>query len=260
MQYLAERVASVTKLADPKRPDIAFLDSVPRGDAGRKRGPARTMMYDIAKGLARRVPLTKLVALDGDVRPYLASLMVSALHKAGDELVVPEDMKFRRVTLQQFQNMLDSDAGKAYDNYGMISRQLGGGDPAPDPARVQMDRMQDQLASVMDAVRTLVQNQSASRFTPASQPAHPGLGWSGDTEGTSMHVDQMAAQGSHVAAAVVGMARVVEANVQTAFEPTPDEDAAPAGPHPGSLAIRAARRPAPRKVLQDVSPSNKQLT
>ena len=50
-------------------------------------------MFDVARGLTRRVPLTKLVALDGDVRPYLASLMVSALARAKDKLVVPQDLK-----------------------------------------------------------------------------------------------------------------------------------------------------------------------
>ena len=56
------------------------------------------MMFDIARGLARRVPLTKLVALDGDIRPYLASLMVAALHRAGDKLVVPQEMEIKKVT------------------------------------------------------------------------------------------------------------------------------------------------------------------
>ena len=50
------------------------------------------MLFNVARVLARRVPLTKLVALDGDVRPYLASLMVSALHQAGDKLTIPKGM------------------------------------------------------------------------------------------------------------------------------------------------------------------------
>lgn len=79
------------------------------------------MLFDIARGLARRVPLTKLVALDGDVRPYLASLMVSALHRAGEELVIPEDMKLKRVTREAFELMLKEEAGRTYDNYGMIA-------------------------------------------------------------------------------------------------------------------------------------------
>lgn len=113
-----------------------------------------------------------------------------------------------------------------------------------------MDSMQNQLSSVMEAVRTLVENQNVSRFSSSmKRPTHPGLGWTGDTEQTSMHVDELGAQGSHVAAAVVGMAHRVEACVATAFEPSPPEPGPAAGPHPGSLTIRAARRPAARKVL-----------
>lgn len=98
IQYLAERVATVTKLVDPTAPTVNFADALPRGEGGRRRGPARTVLFDVARGLARRVPLTKLVALDGDVRPYLASLMVAALHKAKDKLVVPDDLELETVT------------------------------------------------------------------------------------------------------------------------------------------------------------------
>ena len=56
------------------------------------------MLNDIARGLARRVPLTKLVQLDGDVRPYLAALMIATLNKAGDELVVPDTLRIKRLT------------------------------------------------------------------------------------------------------------------------------------------------------------------
>jgi hypothetical protein len=79
------------------------------------------MLYDIARGLARRVPITKLVALDADVRPYLASLMISAIHRAGDALVIPEDLKLKKVTIDAFNTMLKQEAGKTYDNYGMIA-------------------------------------------------------------------------------------------------------------------------------------------
>ena len=99
IRYLAERVATVVALADPAAPSVNFVgDTVPRGEGGRRRGPSRTLLFDIARGLARRVPLTKLVALYGDIRPYLASLMVAALHRAKDKLVVPDDLEVKRVT------------------------------------------------------------------------------------------------------------------------------------------------------------------
>ena len=60
--YLAERLAALSWVADPARPKVnmsGFVD-IPYGD-GKRRGPSRTMMFDIARGLARRVPLTKLI-------------------------------------------------------------------------------------------------------------------------------------------------------------------------------------------------------
>ena len=68
----------------------ALFDAIPRGKGGKWRGPSRTLLFDVTRGLARRVPLTKLVELDGDVHPYLTALMVAALARAGKTLVVPE--------------------------------------------------------------------------------------------------------------------------------------------------------------------------
>ena len=39
-----------------------------------------------------------MVQLDGDVHPYLASLMIAALNKAGDELVIPDTLRIKRLT------------------------------------------------------------------------------------------------------------------------------------------------------------------
>ena len=120
--FLAERLATVTSLVDGSAPAVNFADVYPRGEGGKRKGPARTMLFDVARGLARRVPLTKLVALDGDVRPYLASLMVSALHRAKDKLVVPDDMRIERVSAEIFNEMLAKDANRTYDNYGTIAQ------------------------------------------------------------------------------------------------------------------------------------------
>ena len=146
--YLAERIATVTKLVDPKSPSpsVNVGDVLPRGDGGRRRGPSRTMLFDVARGLARRVPLTKLAQLDGDVRPYLAALMVSALHRAGDSLIVPDELDVQRVTRREFENMLAREAGKTYDNYGTISEGLvGPGATFAEAEQIQRDRMEQQI-------------------------------------------------------------------------------------------------------------------
>ena len=70
MCYLAECLAALTLLVDPSAPSVnnAFMpDVIPQGESGCRRGPSRTLLFDVARGLARRVLLTKLVELDGDV-------------------------------------------------------------------------------------------------------------------------------------------------------------------------------------------------
>jgi hypothetical protein len=69
------------------------------------------MLQDIARGLAHRVPLTKMVTIYADVRPYLASLLVAAMYRAGDELVIPADLKLKQITEDTFEEMLRLQAG-----------------------------------------------------------------------------------------------------------------------------------------------------
>ena len=80
------------------------------------------LLFDVTRGLARRIPLTKLVELDGDVRPYLATLMVAALAQAGKTLVVPEGTRISTMTREAFNNMLLKEARRNYNNYGLVSR------------------------------------------------------------------------------------------------------------------------------------------
>ena len=163
MCYLAERLAALTSLVDPSAPSVnsAFTaDVLPRGESGRRRGPSRTLLFDVARGLARRVPLTKLVELDGDVRPYLAALMVAALVHAHETLVVPDTLQLRRVSLEAFENMLQAEAGKAYDNYGTISRSLLGAAAESTPAEIEARhraRLEGRLDHVVDLVQRMTE-------------------------------------------------------------------------------------------------------
>ena len=70
-----------------------MLEIVPWGDGGGCRRPAKSMLIDVDRGIARRVPLTKLVALDSNIHPYLALLMLAALNYAKDKLVVPDNLE-----------------------------------------------------------------------------------------------------------------------------------------------------------------------
>ena len=80
------------------------------------------LLFDVTHGLAHRIPLTKQVELDGDVRPYLATLMVAALAWVGKTLVVPEGTRISTMTREAFDNMLLKEARQNYNNYGLVSR------------------------------------------------------------------------------------------------------------------------------------------
>ena len=82
--YLAEWLATIAALVDKSMPIVAALfDAIPSGKGGRQRWPSKTLLFVVACGLARRVPLTKLVELDGDIRLYLSALMVATLAQVG---------------------------------------------------------------------------------------------------------------------------------------------------------------------------------
>ena len=110
--YLAERLATIAALVDKSLPIVAALfDAITRGERGKRRGPGKTLLFNVARGLACKVPLTKLVELDGDICLYLAALMVAALARAGETLVVPEGTHITTMTREAFNNMLLKEAG-----------------------------------------------------------------------------------------------------------------------------------------------------
>ena len=94
-------------------------------------------MFDIACGLAQRVPLTKLVALDRDIRIYLTKLMVTLLAWAGEALIVLESMKAIMITREAFNNMLLKKTSHNFDSYGLVSRQVLGLEVEGMPKKVE---------------------------------------------------------------------------------------------------------------------------
>ena len=85
------------------------------------RGLSKTLLFDVTCGLAQRVPLTKLVELDGDIHPYLATLMVATLVWVGEILVVLEGMQITMMIWEAFDNIHLKDASCNYNNYGLVS-------------------------------------------------------------------------------------------------------------------------------------------
>ena len=58
-------------------------------------GSSRTLLFNVARGLACKVPLNKLVELDGNLRPYLAALMVAMLVWVHETLTIPDTLNLR---------------------------------------------------------------------------------------------------------------------------------------------------------------------
>ena len=110
-------------LVDKSTPVVAAIfDAIPQGEGGRWRGPGKTLLFDVACGLAQSVPLTKLVELDGDVHPYLAVLIVATLAWVGKALVVPEGTYITMMTREALDNMLSKESGCNYNNCRLVSR------------------------------------------------------------------------------------------------------------------------------------------
>ena len=65
--YLAKQLATIAALVNKSMPIAAALfDAIPQGEGGRWRGPGKTLLFNVTRRLAQRVPLTKLVKLDGE--------------------------------------------------------------------------------------------------------------------------------------------------------------------------------------------------
>ena len=77
-------------------------------------------MFNIACGLAHRVPLTKLIQLDGDVCLYLTALIVAALAWVSKALLMPEGMQIMMISREAFGYMM-LEASHNNDNYGLVS-------------------------------------------------------------------------------------------------------------------------------------------
>ena len=114
-------------LVHKSMPEVAALyNAILRSEGGRKRWPEKILLFDSACGLAHRVTVTKLAELDGDICPYLATLMVAALACTSEASVMPEGMQIPMIIREAFENVLLKQAGCNYNNYKLITRQVLG--------------------------------------------------------------------------------------------------------------------------------------
>ena len=74
--FLTKHLAALAKLSNPSALSVN-MTRLQRDVNGNQ--VSRSMMWDVTRGFAHRVSMTKLVHLDADIQPYLAALMIAAL-------------------------------------------------------------------------------------------------------------------------------------------------------------------------------------
>ena len=65
--------------------------------------------------------MARLVEIEHDIRPYLASMIVRAVHRAGDALVVPHSLRISALADDEFDQYQLGLAAKSYGMYGALS-------------------------------------------------------------------------------------------------------------------------------------------
>ena len=94
INFLTEHLAALVELSDPSTPSV-YMTRLQQDVNGNR--ASRSMMLDVARGFARRVPMAKLVHLDADIQPYLAALMIAALKHHKETLKIPDSINYEIV-------------------------------------------------------------------------------------------------------------------------------------------------------------------
>jgi len=163
--------------------------------------------------------------------------MIAALNKAGEELVIPDTLKIRMITEEAFDNLLKADAGKTYDNYGTIAKDLIGTKVEDKPLtaaetdRLQRERLNDMLGEV---ARVLEKINGESDSDDDDDDA--------SAQGSTKMVTPVMSEDEtvRVATAVAHIAKTIEENVRkvvTAAAAAPESSTTP-----GSATIKQVRR------------------
>ena len=92
IDFLMESMAALMQLVKPDAPPVSISYLYP--DENRKRA-SRTMLMDVARSFARRVPMNKLIHMDSDIRPYLATLMIAAINYHREILRILDSLNFQ---------------------------------------------------------------------------------------------------------------------------------------------------------------------
>ena len=68
--------------------------------------------------------MSRLIEIEPDIRPYLAAMIVRAVQRAGDALVIPNSLRIQTLADDEFTQYQLSLAAKTYDMYGALSQMV----------------------------------------------------------------------------------------------------------------------------------------
>lgn len=144
-ELTVDRLVSLVQwLAAPEARQLA-TELVPR-QAQRRRDNQPLTLFDVARAYTRRVPMSKSLALEPDVRLYLACVLIDAMSRAGEALVVPTSLKLKQVGEAEWERHRVETAGQQYEALGLIGTHL-----AP-PAGDRMSEITHELRALREAV------------------------------------------------------------------------------------------------------------
>ena len=157
------------------------------------------------------------------------------MHKAKDELIVPQGLRVRHLAQEEFDNLMSKDAGRQYENYGRIAHQLVGTDVSAAQVEKEAERRQrDKMEKLLEEVAKVLPRLAGVDDEEESAERH-GVGYK-QVPHQPMEADVINSilQGDHgarIATAVVKVAEKVEANVRkvvtAAATPVSSESALP---------------------------------
>lgn len=64
--------------------------------------------------------MARLLEIKPDIRPYLAALIVRAVQRAGDRLIVPSTLPIEKMTEEDFDYYQLGLAARSYNAYGVL--------------------------------------------------------------------------------------------------------------------------------------------
>ena len=102
--------------------------------------------------------MSRLIELEPDIRPYLAAMIVRAVHRAGDALIVPRNLRISTMADDEFDQYQFSLAAKTYNMYGALSQMVqnkSDQELAQDLRQQEMNSLNDRVSGLTCCIKAM---------------------------------------------------------------------------------------------------------